>query len=214
MKRVKIYVDIRETQSGIVDILKNNGAKVILTTMEIGDYQLSDRVCVERKTATDFVKGIKTKRLFRQTVELRKSFERPLLIIEGYNLYEVRGVHLAGIRGALSMIAVTHSMPILLTKDIEDTAQLILTIAKQEQIVHPEVSFYPKSKAKTPEKELERILEAFPGIGPKLTRELLTHYKSLSEIMNASFEELSRVPLIGKKKATHIKEVLTREYKL
>lgn len=213
MKRVIIYADIREKQSGIVDILKNNGAKVILTPMEIGDYQLSHRVCVERKTSTDFVSGIKTKRLFRQIVELRKAFERPLLVIEGYNLYEIKGVRPAGIRGALAMIVVSHGIPIFITRDVADTAQIILTIAKQEQIVHPEVSFYPKPKAKTPEKELERILEAFPGIGPKLTHELLIHYKSLSEIMNASIKELMHVPLIGKKKASRIKEMFIREYK-
>ncbi|MBI4722310.1 MAG: hypothetical protein HY769_04820 [Candidatus Stahlbacteria bacterium] len=214
MNKLLIHADIREKASGIIDMLKNNGVEVRLSTMEIGDYQVSERVCIERKTATDFVGGIKTKRLFRQIVELRKAFERPLLLIEGYKLYQIKGVYPAGIRGALSMIAVTHRIPILFTQDTADTAQFIITIAKQEQIVHPEDSFYPKPKVKTPEKELERILEAFPGIGPKVTRELLTRYKSLSEIINAPIEDLILVPLIGKKKASKIKEVLTREYKL
>ncbi|MDI6839272.1 MAG: helix-hairpin-helix domain-containing protein [bacterium] len=89
-----------------------------------------------------------------------------------------------------------------------DTAKFLFTIAKQEQLIRPEISIYPKPKALTLKKELERILEAFPGIGPKLTHELLTRYKSLSEILLASQEELAKVPLIGKKKASKIKEIL------
>lgn len=51
--------------SGIIDILIAKGINVIQQSMQIGDYLLSDRVCVERKTAFDFVSSIKTKRLFR-----------------------------------------------------------------------------------------------------------------------------------------------------
>lgn len=106
------------------------------------------------------------------------------------------------------MIAVNHRMPILFTMNTTDTAKFLFTIAKQEQLIRPEISIYPKPKALTLKKELERILEAFPGIGPKLTHELLTRYKSLSEILLASQEELAKVPLIGKKKASKIKEIL------
>jgi len=56
---ILIYADIKEKTSGIIDILIDKGVQVIQKSMEIGDYLLSDRVCVERKTVSDFVGSIK-----------------------------------------------------------------------------------------------------------------------------------------------------------
>lgn len=210
---VTILVDKQEVRSKIPEILKEKGIDVVLESLKIGDYLCSDRVCIERKVATDFVSSIKTKRLFRQMADLKEYYEKPLLLIEGYNLYEVMGVYPKGIRGALSMIAVGLSIPILFSKNKYDTAEFLITIAKQEQLIGREVSFYPKKRAITESEEIERILEAFPKIGPVITKELLKRYKSIGEIFKASVEDLKKVPLIGEKKARLIKDVLDRKYK-
>jgi Fanconi anemia group M protein len=210
--KVTIYVDTREKGTDVVYILERK-ATLVFRTMEIGDYLVSHRVCIERKTTADFVKAIKSKRLFRQIIQLRDAFERPLLIIEGYNLYQEKGVHVAGIRGALSLIAVTHDIPILFTQDSTDTASFILTIAKQEQLQVEYPSLYPKTKAELPSQEIKRIVEAFPGVGSKLAELLLKRYKSIMRIMNAPIDELMDIPLIGEKRAKKIREILTREYR-
>jgi Fanconi anemia group M protein len=80
-KPIKIIVDVREKNMAK---LLHNYADVELKTLEVGDYVLSDRVVVERKTADDFVDSIIDKRLFNQLKNLRKV-EKPLLIIEGNN---------------------------------------------------------------------------------------------------------------------------------
>jgi len=211
-KTLTLIADPKENRSGIIESLQERGVVVRVEHLEIGDYLLSDRCCVERKTAEDFVSSIKTKRLFRQLKDLQVSFERPLLLIEGYHLYQVMGVHPAGIRGALSMIAISHGIPVLFSKDREDTVEFLVTIARQEGVLQREVSLFPKKKAITPSHELERILGSFPGIGPRITRELLSHYRTLGEILSASPRELKKVPLIGDKKAQRIREILTRAY--
>ena len=212
-KRLAITADFSERRSGIIEALeKHPRIDVRLNRLEVGDYLLSDRCGVERKTAPDFAASIKTKRLFRQLIDLKSNFERPLFLIEGYHLYQVRGVHPSGIRGALSMIAITHGIPILFSKDREDTVEFLVTIARQEQVLQREVTLYPKRKALTPSDELERILDSFPGIGPSLSRELLTRYRTIGEILAASPRDLKKVPRIGEKKAQKIKEILRRTY--
>jgi Fanconi anemia group M protein len=207
-----LYADVHEEQSGIPEILRSRGCQVEIKKLGIGDYLLSDRVCVERKTAGDFVNSIKTKRLFKQIAELKNNYEKPLFLIEGYHLYKVMGVYPAGIRGALAMITVAAGIPALFSKDKIDTAEFLITIARQEQMLGQKVSVHYKRKAASPAGELERILESFPGVGPTIAHELLVKYKTVGEVLSASVEELKTVPKIGDKKAKLLKEILNREY--
>lgn len=213
MERLTIYADKGEERSGIPGLLQGFGVEVALTNLGVGDYILSDRVCVEQKTAVDFVNAIRTKRLFKQAVELRQAYERPLLLVEGYELYQVKGVSREGIRGALAMIVVASGMPVLFSKDKGDTAQFLLTIARQEQLLGRLPTIYYKPKAPTPSAEVERILYSFPGVGPVTGAHLLERYQSLSEILSASVEELKQVPGIGEKRARRLKETLEHRYR-
>jgi len=213
VEQPEILVDVGELRSGIPKGLEDRGLKVVVRDLALGDYLVSDRVCVERKTTRDFASSIKTKRLFDQAVRLKEKYERPLLLIEGYDLYHTRGVHPGGIKGALVMIAVSIGLPIIFSRDIDDTTDLLATMAKQERAAKREISFYPKRKARSPSQEIERVVESFPGIGPVLSRQLLLHYNRLEDILSASTQELTRVPKIGKKKAGMIRDILQRDYR-
>ncbi len=209
---LSVYADCQEEKSGIPGFLRDRGVSVIVKNLGVGDYLLSDRVCIERKTAVDFVGSIKTKRLFKQVALLKNHYEKPLFLIEGYHLYNVAGVYPTGIRGALAMIAIASGIPVLFSKDKFDTVEFLITVAKQEQMLGREVSLFYKRKAPSPASELERILESFPGIGPTIAKDLLVKYKTVGEVLSATTEDLKTVPKIGDKKAKLIKEILKREY--
>ncbi len=210
---LSIVVDPGELKSGIVELLRDLGMETEIAPLQVGDYLLSQRACVERKTAQDFVASIKTKRLFRQLLELKENCERPLFLIEGYHLYEVKGVRPSGIRGALALITVCHGIPVVFTRDKQDTAEYLATIWRQEHALRRPISLHPKRKALSPSDEIERIVGSFPGVGPTLTRELLTRYGTIEELLAASVEDLKSVPMVGEKKASRIKEILRREYR-
>ncbi len=55
---IEIYADHRETKSGIPSALEDLGAEVIVKTLEVGDYHVSDDVIIERKTTSDFIHSI------------------------------------------------------------------------------------------------------------------------------------------------------------
>src|SRR3712207_8568162 len=51
--------------------------------LPVGDYVLSDRVVVERKTGADLAASIKDRRLFEQIERLGEAYPAVVLVVEG-----------------------------------------------------------------------------------------------------------------------------------
>ncbi|MBU4491177.1 MAG: DEAD/DEAH box helicase [Euryarchaeota archaeon] len=212
---VRVYVDQREIRSHVAHALEKLGMDVSLTTLEVGDYVVSDRVGIERKTAEDFLSTFLDGRdLFSQISDLVRAYERPLLIIEGEGLYTTRQIHPNSIRGVLAAITIDFGVPVIFSKDEEDTAALISIIAKREQIESKrDINLHGKKSAATLKEQQEYLVSAISEIGPAAARNLLRHFGSVERVMTASREELMQVELVGPKTADRIKEVVSGEYK-
>ena len=212
--KIKIYADHREKSTGVVKELVDLNIDLHLESFENADYILSSRVGVELKKVEDFVQSIIDGRLLIQIKNLKKNFERPLLIIQGIeDIYSVRNVHANAIRGMLGAIAVDFGVPILYSKSPKDSAFLLQTIAKREQEeIGVAFSMHPQKKVMSIKEEQEYIVSSLPGVGPTLSKPLLKHFKSVKKIINAEQKELESVEMIGKKKAERIKDIVDREY--
>ncbi len=212
---VRVFVDQREIRSHVAHALEKLGMEIALTTLEVGDYVVSDRVGIERKTAEDFLSTFLDGRdLFSQISDLVRAYERPLLIIEGEGLYTTRQIHPNSIRGVLAAITIDFGVPVIFSKDEEDTAALISIIAKREQIDSKrEINLHGKKSAATLKEQQEYLVSAISDIGPAVARNLLRHFGSVETVMTASREELMKVELVGPKTADRIKEVVSGEYK-
>lgn len=55
------------------------------------------------------------------------------------------------------------------------------------------------------------LLQGLPQIGPMLAKRLLKHFKSVSNVVNASVQDLAEVNGLGKVSAEKIREVLDTE---
>jgi len=212
---ISVYVDQREIRSHVAHALEKLGVEIILRTMAVGDYVVSDRVGIERKTADDFLSTfLDGGALFGQISDLARAYKRPLLIIEGEGIYTKRQIHPNSIRGALTTIAIDFGVPILFTKDEEDTAALISVIAKREQVdSKKEINLHgSKTASKLPEQQ-EYVISAISDIGPIVAKNLLRHFGSVERIITASREELMAVELVGPKTADRIREVVGGIYK-
>ncbi|RLD19976.1 MAG: Hef nuclease, partial [Bacteroidetes bacterium] len=210
------YIDHREIRSGVSQIIEAAGVEVVMRTLEIGDYLLSDRVCVERKTTSDFISSLISGRreLFGQISDLARTFDKPVLIIEGDDLYGQRQIHPNAVRGALTAIAIDFGVPILMSKDAEDTALMIAAIARREQQDHGrKVVMHGKRSAMMLPQQQEYVVSAMPEIGPVVAKNLLKHFGTVAAVMSASREELMAVELVGPKTADRIREVVAGEYK-
>jgi len=171
-------------------------------------------VAVERKTAQDFVASIidPQRNLFRQISDLAKSYDRPVLILEGRDLYS-RQINPNSIRGAMASIAIDYGVPIIPTEDQNETAAVISMLAKREQSEGHEPKAHGHKTARTLKEQQEYLVSAMPSVGPSVARNLLKHFGSVEAVMTATFEELQEADLVGPKIAQRIREIVSEQYK-
>ncbi|RLI58878.1 MAG: hypothetical protein DRO67_10315, partial [Candidatus Asgardarchaeum californiense] len=212
-KKIKIKVDHREYRSNVVKNLAINGVSVEAEQLDVGDYVLSTRIGVERKNVDDYLESLMSGKLFRQLSQLRDSYSRPMLIIEGEGLLTRRNISHKAIFGSLSSISVDFGIPILSTKDAGETADLLQVIATREQREDKKTLAVRGEKTSMSYQERQQfIIEGLPNISSVLAKRLLDYFGSVRDIVNASEEELRKVDGIGKNIAHEILEVLNKQY--
>ncbi len=210
---VRIIADVRERGCGVVkDLYSDPEVAVEIRQLPVGDYILSDRVVVERKSAADFVQSIIDGRLFEQAKNMVENFVRPVIVVEG-DPYVVRNVHPNAIRGAIATLAVDYGIPVVFTRDAKETAALLKIIARREQL---EMKREPRLRGEKrimslPEMQ-QYIVESLPFVGPKLAKNLLKTFGTVERVFTASERELAQVEGMGPKRAKEIRKVLTTPY--
>jgi Fanconi anemia group M protein len=212
--KVKIYADTREKGSGVIKELIEMGVDIKLEMLKIGDYVCSEKVAVEIKTVKDFVDSIVDNRLLQQLKEIKRNFERPVVIVEGdEDIYSMRRVHPHAIRGMIATIAVSYGIPIIYSKNYKETASYLHIVAKREQENgKKDFSLHGDRKPLTLKEQQEYVVSSLPGVGPALARPLLNKFKTVKKVINANAEQLEKVDKIGPKKAKEIKKVTESEY--
>lgn len=207
-----ILADHREKNNRIVKELIDLGISVKTAQLETADYLVSGRVGVELKQVPDFVASIIDGRLLEQVRELKKNFEKAVVVIEGEeDIYSVRKVHANAIRGMLASIVLDFGVPVLYTKNPRDTAGLLAVMAQREQNKERDFSYHDR-KPRSMKEQQEFFVSAFPGIGVQTARLLLEHFGTVKRLVNASKEELTALKGVGDKTAERIIGLLEEEY--
>jgi ERCC4-type nuclease len=168
---------------------------------------------VERKTVRDFMDTLVERDLFGQIKALAEAVPRPVLVIEGDDLYAARNIHPNAVRGTLAAISVDMGVSILRTADADDTAEMLYVLAQREAGEHGERKVHPRKSYRSPREEQEYTLASFPGIGLKHARLLLEHFGSLKGVVDADLADLTAVRGIGEKTARTIWDLSRRPYR-
>ncbi|MFB6077673.1 MAG: DEAD/DEAH box helicase [Halarchaeum sp.] len=213
---VEVVVDQRELDSKIArDLSKRDGVETRLETLAVGDYVVSDRVAVERKSVEDFLDTLLggDRDLFEQARDLARHYDRPIVLLEGDDLYGARNVHPNAIRGALASLAVDYGISVLRTEDMSDTTDMLNTLAGREQLTRDrEVSVHGEKGAKTLTEQQEYVVSSIADVGPVTARALLSHFGSVEGVMTASEEDLLDVDGVGEVTAERVREVVASDY--
>ncbi len=213
---VEVVVDQRELDSAIAkDLSTRDGLVTRLETLAVGDYVLSDRVAVERKSAADFVDSMldADRSMFEQVGELSRAYARPVMVVEGTALYGQRDIDPNAIRGALASLAVDFDVSVLRTEDEGDTTELLATIARREQETRDrEVSVHGEKTTRTRAEQQEYVVSSIADIGPVTARTLLEHFGTVEAVMTAPEDDLLAVDGVGPVTAERIREVVGSEY--
>jgi len=181
-----IIADKREKRSGIIDILSEMGAHVIEETLDAGDYLVSSRCGIERKRGDDFYKslfsGSNKTNLFDELMRLSDAVEIPMLIIEDFKRIFRRKPDeriLSSLYGSMATIASSMNIPMVPTRNKDDTALFLYRIAKQQQQPSEERGIARRvPKRMTMKQRQAYFLEGLFNIGLKKSKMILDEFDS------------------------------------
>jgi len=210
---IKIIVDHRESRSPVMRFLTQKDIIVEPQQLDIGDYIISSRIGVERKTVDDFLNSLIEGKLFVQMKNLRATYSRPLLLIEGEGLLTKRNISHNAIFGSYVAIVVDFGIPIITTHSPQETADFLSIMAQREQKEGDRaIAIRGEKTAHTIAEQQQFLVEGLPNISAVLAKRLLQHFDSIRSLANASEEDLCQVNGIGKNIAADILKILNAEY--
>ena len=201
-----IIYDHRELRSTVPGLLALEGLQLQERQLPVGDYILSERLAVERKSAADLVASIKDRRLWEQAERLKEAYPLVVLIVEGS---EVRFPP-EGFKGALASV-LTMGVSVLQTEDAEQTAEWIARLARREDR-GPRQARGAKRKSRDPDRLAEDVLASLPGISSRGAKRLLERFGTLSEVFAADEQALLQVAGIGAKRARELAGLFSRRH--
>jgi len=208
---VSIVADDREARSGVPQALAAmDGVQVGFRRLPLGDYEVDGCLLFERKTLPDLVASIKDGRLFRQACRLASSRLRSIVIIEGTRAdLAANGMSREAIQGALISLTVVLGLPLLRSRNAEESARLMLYAARQVKSITSGAIARKGARAKGKRKIQLQILQALPGVGPARAIRLLERYGSVEAVLQAGTDDLVLLPGIGPATARAIRWVVS-----
>ena len=204
---VHIVADDRERKSDVIEsLLEMENVEVDIKRLSIGDYQINNRVIVERKTLKDFAISIIDGRLFSQMVRLANSKSQGVLILEGTagNSVDI-GVTREAMQGALITVSLIMGIPVLRSRNPAETAKLIIFIARQVKSTDSRGVQRHGYQPKGLRYRQRYILQGLPKVGRERADRLLDRFGSVEAVISAGIDDLQTVDGIGRNIAEKIK---------
>jgi DNA excision repair protein ERCC-4 len=201
-----VLYDHREDASGLPALLAAHGVPLQAAQLPVGDYVVSERICVERKARGDLPASIRDGRLFEQAERLLQAWPSPVLVIEDLHVEPMP----ESWRGAVSKL-LEQGVTVLQTRNAEDTAAWIARLAKRARRDPSRVGLLPTGRRRSPpgaDAQAELMLTSVHGISPATARRLLAHFGSVARVATAGARELQEVAGVGKGRARALRDVL------
>ena len=206
---IHIIADDRECKSEVIaSLLQIEDVDVSIRRLSMGDYEIKNRLIVERITLKDFSVSIIDGRLFKQMIRLANSDSKSVLILEGRAKL---GMTREAMQGALITVSLILGIPVLRSKGPSETAKLMVYIGRQIESMAMGGVQRHGYRPKTKRKRQLLILQGLPGVGPGRADRLLARFGSVEAVISASSSELQTVDGIGKSIADKIKWAVSEQ---
>lgn len=207
-----IEADCRENADELLGLLRERHEfDVVVKQLKIGDYFIPPDTVIERKTTKDFAVSILDGRLFDQAYRLAEYVDSSIIIVEGES-FAGAGLPINCVKGALISLAQTFRIPVLRTRNAEDTAWHFNQLYLQRDRIGVNRGVRKNYKPKRLDNQKKAVLKAIPGIGDKTATALLEKFESVSDVLTAKTDDLLSVPGIGRKTAAKIREIVREEH--
>ena len=220
---MKILVDKREELSkGWAEKIREMGVEVEISWLDAGDFLVrggGQVLLIERKSVSDLVNSVISKRLFDQLDSLAHQGVPFSLMITGdpkevWRKFRAMGRDpsliwnvFLGLQNELALSGV----PTIVVPDEELVPRTLYLLAKKmESGVRPSLRVVKRSR--TLADEQVEVLGTIRGLGIVKARAIMERFRTLRRVANANLAELAEVRGIGKKIAKHVVEVFTTPY--
>ncbi len=211
-QNITIIADYREKSNPVLKLLKEKNVNLQLDSLTIGDFLVSSDTVIEFKTSEDFVNSIIDKRIFDQAKKLSVYKNKIILLLKDQDIFSVRQIHHNALLGVFSTLITDFNISIITLDSIQDVALFLISMAKRLQSDNKSAFTMHSTKPLTLKKQQEFIVSSFPGIGNTLNKPLLSHFKTIKNIVNADEKELQKVELIGRIKAMKLHSLFNTVY--
>jgi ERCC4-type nuclease len=213
LKLGKIFViaDDREKNSNVSFYLKEFGAVVSFKRIEIGDYIISENVCIERKSSSDFVSSIIDGRVFNQAEEMKRNFDKAVIIVEGRN--NDGRITENAYKGAIASLIMNYDAVVVNVENEKEAARMIYFLAKKEQEeFERSVAIKGKKKPKDIKEMQQFFLSSLPGVSSVIAKRMLQNFGSVKDIVNAGEKEIESIKGLRKKEAKRIYQIFNERW--
>ncbi len=129
-----LLMDDRERNAELSARLQAKGVRVQVARLSVGDFVLSKRVCVERKTSVDFEASLLDGRLFEQAAKLKTHFEKPVVCVVGKPSGRLSS---GSFRGALLSLYLDYGLQLFFFATETELADFLAHAATREQKPKP-----------------------------------------------------------------------------
>jgi Fanconi anemia group M protein len=202
---LQICIDSNEASSrrDIVNYFRLSGFSVEVKRLDVCDYVVSDRVGVERKDVSDFISSLKDGRIFNQARDMTEIYERPIIILEGQvgKALDRSAIRPSSVYGALSSLALDYGVNIIPTENPKSTSILLHRLAYREQAKEERtIQLRSLNRSLPLHQQQIFLLSGLPQIGTTLAQELLNHFKTPEQVINAFINSEVKISKSGKTK--------------
>ena len=186
---LKIVVDDREPAK-IISHLKKLKVEVITQRLEVGDYDVGEKVLVERKTGPDYVSSLADGRLFEQALRLTEGADQVIIILEDFEkAFESPGWkdRQKQVYGSLMYLSLRLGILLFPSSGKMQTAQILERMCSwlQEKKDDPVIFARGVKKSMSQLDRQQFLLQGLPQIGPKTALALLKHFKTPLAVFEA-----------------------------
>ncbi len=207
----ELIIDHREKSSGIPENIMDELSNASFKNLKAGDYLIPQKLLIERKTASDLIRSLKSHILFEQCKKLKTNTLPVLMIVEGNPLRTNSMISKPAVKGALLSITACWQIPVFYTSSKQETAKTILRLS-QNEILSKRAPIARKAKPKRLVNKQLFFLQGLPGISKKLSYDLLKEFKTIEQIMRADEISLQKIKGIGRTKAELIINFLHEKF--
>lgn len=206
----EILVDKREkhpkTEEALKEYFDINKIQLI-----VGDYLLCEKeICIERKTAQDFVGSITDGRLVKQRENMIENFDHNYIIIVGELLpWQDSNLSDNAIMGMKASLNVKYGIRTIQVPNEEYFAYMVNRIYdKHQDRNNLSQNKHMQINKNSSFDNYQNMLMCIKGVGPGTAPKITEQYPSMSELVKAEQDDLTEIDGIGDNTAERIIEIL------